>query len=188
MSHQPGNSYQPPIAAQSHGGDTDPNETRRILGQQNVSQPNGQMSPRSHGGDSDPNEVRRQLGQHVPGQSNIQTSQQSSSQYNTQAYSTVQYSTRSSPNVSRTSSQQQQQAYQSTNQPHGPVQYQEPQPGQQQPTSYAHYVSVSSQNAFSQRRGQRTDTESRLRKLLPKESNQFMGGANPCLALRTMCK
>lgn len=147
MSHQPGNSYQP-LAAQSHGGDTDPNETRRILGQQNVSHPNGQMSPQSHGGDSDPNEVRRQLGQHVPGQPNIQTGQQSSSQYNTQAYSTIQYSTRSSPNVSRTSSQQQ--AYQSTNQPHGPVQYQEPQPGRPQQSS-AHYVSVSSQ--CIQRRG-----------------------------------
>lgn len=147
MSHPPENSYQP-LLAQSHGGDTDPNETRRLLGQQNVSQFNGQMSPQSHGGDSDPNEVRRQLGQHFPGQSNAQTStgQQSSSQYTTQASSTVQYSTTSSPNISRTSSQQQ--AYQSTNQPHGPVRYQEPQTGQ--PQRYAspcaaHYVPVSSQ-------------------------------------------
>lgn len=147
MSHQPGNSYQP-LAAQSHGGDTDPNETRRILGQQNASQPNGQMSPQSHGGNSDPNEVRRQLGQHVPGQSNAQ---QSSSQYNNQASSTVQHSVRSSPNVSRTSSQQQ--AYQSTNQPHGPVQNQEPQTGwpQLQYQSSAQYVPVSSQ--CNQRRG-----------------------------------
>lgn len=127
MSHQPGNSYQP-LAAQSHGGDTDPNETRRTLGQQNVSQPTGQMSPQSHGGNSDPNEVRRQLGQHVPGQSNIQTGHQSLGQYNTQAPSTVQYSTTSSPNVSRTSSQQQ--PYQSTTQPHNDT---------------ARYVSVSSQ-------------------------------------------
>lgn len=148
MSHQPGYSYQPQ-PAQSHGGDTDPNETRRRLGQQNVPQSNGQMSPQSHGGDTDPNEIRRQLGQHVPGQSNTQTSmgQQSSSQYTTQTSSTVQYSTRSSPNVSRTSSQAtQQQLYQSTNQPHGPVQYQGPQAGQPQPqySGAAHWASVSS--------------------------------------------
>lgn len=173
MSHQPGNPYQS-LATQSHGGDTDPNETRRMLGQQNVSQPNGQMSPQSHGGDSDPNEVRRQLGQHVPGQSN------------TQASSTVQYSTRSSPNVSRTSSQQQ--PYQSTNQPYGPVQNQEPQPGQPQPSRYssAHYVPVSSQ--CIQRKGKRTDTDFRLSKLLSKESNQFMGEAKSGLTLRTMCE
>lgn len=173
MSYQPGNPYQS-LATQSHGGDTDPNETRRMVGQQNVSQPNGQMSPQSHGGDSDPNEVRRQLGQHVPGQSN------------TQASSTVQYSTRSSPtpNVSRTSSQQQ--PYQYTNQPYGPVQNQEPQPGQPQPSLYssAHYVPVSSQRI--QRKGKRTDTDFRLSKLLSKESNQFMGGANS--TLRTMCE
>lgn len=144
MSHQqpPGNSYQPQAAAQSHGGNTDPNETRRILGHQIVSHPNSQRSPLSHGGDTDPNEVRRQLdGHHVPGQSHIhQTNQQSSSsQYNTQASSAVQYSTGPSPNVSRTSSQQQ--AYQYMNQPHGPVQNQEPQPGQPRAVSSSHYVS-----------------------------------------------
>lgn len=151
MSHQqpPGNSYQPQAAAQSHGGNTDPNETRRILGHQIVSQPNSQRSPHSHGGDTDPNEVRRQRdGHYVPAQSHIpQTNQQSSSsQYNTQASSAVQYSTGSSPNVSRTSSQQQ--AYQSVNQPlnqpYGPVQNQEPQPGQPRAVSSRHYVSVSS--------------------------------------------
>ena len=140
MSHQPENPYQP-RPAQSHGGDTDPNETRRLLGQQNVSQSNGQMAPQSHGGNTDPNEVRRQLGQYVPGQ----TVQQSSSQYTTQASSTAQYSPTSSPNVSRTSSQQQ--AYQSMNQPHGPARKQEPQTGWQQS---AHYVSVSSQCIQSQ--------------------------------------
>ena len=164
MSHQPGNSYLP-LPSQSHGGDTDPNETRRLLGQQNLSPSNGHLSPQSHGGDTDPNEIRRQLGQHVPVQSNTQpsTGQQSSSQYTTQVSSTVQYSTGSSPNISRTSSQAtQQQAYQSTNQPHRPVQYRAPQTGQPQPQYFpsagtalqqhtnlisqqaAHYVPVSS--------------------------------------------
>lgn len=148
MSHQPGNTYQPP-SAQAHGGDTDPNETRRLLGQQNVPQSNGQMSAQSHGGNTDPNEVRRQLGQHVPGQSNNQTwvGQQPTSQYTPQTSATVPYSTGSSPNVSRTSSQAtQQQVYRSVNQPHGPVQYQIPHTGQPQLPyqQAAHYVSVSS--------------------------------------------
>ena len=140
MSHQP---YQP-LPAQPHGGDTDPNETRR---QQNVWQSNGQMSRQSHGGDTDPNEIRR-------AQFNTQTSmgQQSSSQY-TQA---SQHSTISSPNISRPSSQAtQQQAYQPP--PQVPVWYGGPESGQPQPqhsqaANYqgtrrrgAHYVPVSSE-------------------------------------------
>lgn len=184
MSHQPppGNSYRPQAAAQSHGGNTDPNETRSRIsgGHQNVSQqPNSQRPPHSHGGDTDPNEVRRQLGggHHVPGQSNThpQTGQQSSSsQYNnTQAASSaVQYSTGSSPNISRTSSQQQ--AYQSMNQqPHGPVQNQQPQPGQQLILNSAHYVSVSSPMQAFSAGGKELITEFILSKFLPKESNHL---------------
>lgn len=167
MSHQPENSYQP-RPAQSHGGNTDPNETRRLLGQQNVSQSNGQMSPQSHGGNSDPNEVRRQLGQYVSGQAG----QQSSSQYTTQASSTGQYSTTSSPNVSRTSSQQQ--AYQPTNQPHSPARMQEPQTDYPRVQS-AHYMSVSSQ--CIQRRGEELIQNSGWENSCPWNPTNLLGGA-----------
>ncbi len=107
-------------------------------------------------GETNLHEVRRHSGQHVPSQSNTQTStgQHSSSQYTTQASSTIQDLSRSSPHISRISSQAtQQQAYQSTNQQHGPVQYLKPQTDQPRPPrgSSVRYLSVNSQSI--QRRG-----------------------------------
>lgn len=66
MSHQPEYSYQP-LLLSIYGGNTDPDKTRRLLGQQNVSDSNDQVLPQSHGDNTDPDETRRKLRQHLLG-------------------------------------------------------------------------------------------------------------------------